>query len=455
VTRRLIRMATIIGIFVGALASGAHSQNLFEKLVLPGPLVEGHARFENDCGKCHEPFTRKSQTNLCLACHKDIAADRSAGQKLHGRRVDAAKQDCSHCHGDHLGRGADIVQFDKETFNHAVTNFVLRDAHVSVACGGCHAASAKFRSAPGQCVDCHKAADPHKGRLGERCDKCHDEVAWRHVKPFDHGATRFSLHEAHRAVSCSACHGGERYSGIGTACVSCHQIQDAHAGRYGAKCESCHAESKWTVVRFNHDKDTRYPLRGSHATVKCDSCHTGDLYRDKLATTCISCHRKDDRHKGQLGGKCEQCHSEVAWRRTTPFDHELTRFPLIGKHAAVACEGCHRSPDFKSTPLNCAGCHRDKHHEGRLGTNCGLCHNSVAWKKWRFDHDAQTKYPLTGAHRGLNCDACHVTRNVSSVVAPTDCYSCHRQDDAHQGSFGRACERCHSTISFKQVGRRP
>ena len=445
----------IVGILVTAFASGARTQNLFEKLVLPGPVVEGHAKLEKDCGKCHEPFSRKSQTNLCLACHKEIAADRSTGQRYHGRRLDAVKQDCSHCHSDHVGRDGDIIQFDRETFNHAFTDFALLGAHLSVACSGCHAAPAKFRNAPGRCADCHKSVDPHKGRLGDACEKCHGEADWGHVKAFDHGTTKFPLHEAHRAVSCSACHGGERYSGIGATCDSCHRIQDVHLGRYGIRCESCHGESRWPAIHFNHDKDTKYMLRGAHATVKCDSCHVGDLYRDKLAMTCISCHRKDDRHKGQLGSKCEQCHTEVSWRRTTPFDHDLTKFPLTGKHANVRCEGCHRAPDFKNTPSNCVACHRDNHHEGRLGAGCGLCHNSVSWKKWRFDHDAQTRYPLTGAHRDLNCHACHVTRNVQSVVAPTDCYSCHRQDDAHRGSFGRACERCHTTASFKQVGRRP
>jgi hypothetical protein len=448
-------MLTTGTIFASVLVPTARSQNLFEKLVLPGPVIEGHAKLEQDCGKCHEPFSRKSQTRLCLACHKEIAADRSANGKFHGRQRNAVKQDCNHCHTDHKGRDADIVQLDRETFNHAFTNFVLRDAHVSVPCGSCHAKTIKFRDAPGRCFDCHKTTDPHKGRLGEACDKCHGEAEWRHVKPFDHDTTSFPLKGSHRAVLCSACHAGERYKGISTTCIGCHQIQDVHSGRYGIKCESCHDESKWRTVRFNHDKDTKYPLKGAHAKVKCDTCHTGDLYRDKLSTTCVSCHQKDDRHKGQLGPNCERCHSEANWRRTTAFDHDLTRFPLIGRHAVVPCEECHRTPAFKNTPLNCVECHRDKHHEGRLGQNCALCHNPNGWKRWRFDHDTQTSYPLTGAHRDLNCHACHVTRNVTKVVAAKDCYSCHRKDDAHQGSFGQSCERCHTTTSFQQMGKRP
>ena len=454
-TRRLLVMAAIAGVFVTVLASGSRSQNLFEKLVLPGPVIEGHAKLENDCGKCHEPFSRKSQAKLCLACHKEIAADRSTGLRFHGRRPDAAKQDCNHCHGDHEGRGSDIVQFDRETFDHATTNFPLRDAHVSLSCGSCHARTAKFRDAPARCVGCHKEIEPHKGNLGESCDKCHNEAEWHRVKPFDHEATKFSLRDAHRSVSCLACHGGEKYKGIGTECVSCHVIQDVHVGRYGPRCADCHAENKWKVVRFNHDRDTKYALKGAHAKVKCDACHSGDLYRDKLATPCISCHRKDDRHKGQLGVKCEDCHTEISWRQTIPVDHDITRFPLIGRHANIRCEACHRSPEFKKTPLECVECHRDKHHEGRLGPNCGLCHDAFNWKQWRFEHDTRTKYPLTGAHRDLNCQACHVTKNMTKLVTPTDCFSCHRQDDTHQGAFGRACERCHTTTSFKQMGRRP
>jgi hypothetical protein len=450
-----LAIGPVIGvIIVSALTSGARSQNLFEQLVMPGPVVNGHAKLEKECGNCHEPFSRKSQMRLCLTCHKEIAADRSTGKGFHGRQLDATKNECTHCHADHKGRDADIVQLDRETFNHLLTNFELRDAHKAVPCVGCHAPTIKFRDAPGRCFDCHKAKDPHKGRLGEKCNDCHNEAAWRQVKPFDHNTTKFPLLGAHKAVACAACHIGERYKGIGTLCVDCHQIQDVHTGRYGPKCETCHDQNKWKPAHFDHDKATKYPLRGGHARVKCDGCHTGDLYRDKLATSCVSCHQKDDRHKGKLGSRCEQCHSETSWRKTS-FDHDLTRFPLIGRHAVVPCEECHRSLLFKGTPLNCESCHRDRHHEGRLGPSCALCHNPNSWARWRFDHDTQTRYPLTGAHRNLNCHACHAAKNVAKPTLPMDCVSCHRKDDVHHGSFGPTCERCHSTTSFKLEGRRP
>src|SRR3974390_3849008 len=122
----------------------AQSQNVIEKLVTPGPLVEGHAKLEKDCSQCHVPFSRQSQSNLCLACHKEIAANRQAPRGYHGRQTDAAKQECKYCPSDHKGRDADIIQFDRETFNHNVTDFQLKGAHASVTCGKCHAPAAKF-----------------------------------------------------------------------------------------------------------------------------------------------------------------------------------------------------------------------------------------------------------------------------------------------------------------------
>ena len=428
----------------------ARSQNMLERLVMPGPLIEGHAKLENECFGCHAAFSRQSQTGKCLECHKEIAADRLADRGFHGRQLDAAKQECRVCHTDHKGRGADIVQLDRETFDHAVTNFGLQGAHKTTGCNDCHAEAAKFRKAPSLCFDCHKASDPHKRQLGEKCDQCHGEDTWLHVKAFDHDATKFPLKGAHRSVDCAACHAGERYSNVATGCVECHRLQDVHLGRYGPKCQDCHDQAKWATARFDHDR-TRFPLRGGHAGIKCDFCHAGDLFRDKVATSCVSCHKKDDAHKGSLGARCERCHGDSNWRKTVAFDHDLTRFPLIGRHAVVPCEECHRTTaSFKDTRSACASCHKDAFHEGRLGPNCALCHNPNGWARWRFDHNSQTKYPLTGAHQGLDCHACHTIKNVTKVVLQTGCYGCHMLDDVHQGSFGRACERCHTTGSFRR-----
>jgi hypothetical protein len=30
-----------------------------------------------------------------------------------------------------------------------------------------------------------------------------------------------------------------------------------------------------------------------------------------------------------------------------------------------------------------------------------------------------------------------------------DCASCHARDDVHLGQFGRQCQRCHGSVTFK------
>ncbi len=62
----------------------AAAQTLLEKLIIPGPVIQGHAKFEKDCGKCHEPFSRQTQTRLCLDCHKETAADRTSKKDFTG-----------------------------------------------------------------------------------------------------------------------------------------------------------------------------------------------------------------------------------------------------------------------------------------------------------------------------------------------------------------------------------
>lgn len=449
-----VRLLLLLLAVAFATSAVVRAQSMFEKLVMPGPLIEGHAKYEKECMTCHEPFARQSQTRLCLDCHKDVAGDRQAKRGFHGKHATASVQECRHCHGDHKGRGADIVQFDRETFNHASTNFLLTGSHATATCDGCHKPKAKFRAAAGGCIDCHKANDRHKGRLGEACDGCHGDKDWKTVKPFDHAKTKFALAGSHKQVTCAACHAGEHYKGLAVTCVSCHQIQDKHAGRHGEKCETCHKPDKWAKVQFDHAAQTKFPLRAKHAQAKCEACHTGALYRDELKTACVSCHKKDDPHKGSLGNKCESCHKETGWRTKVAFDHDVTRFPLGGKHAVVPCEDCHRTTNFKQVERTCSACHRDTKHEGRLGSDCARCHNPNAWTRWRFDHATQTRYPLTGSHQGLQCHACHTTKATSKVSAPTTCVGCHRGDDIHQGTFGQTCEQCHTTTSFKQRGPR-
>ncbi|RMH41945.1 MAG: cytochrome C, partial [Alphaproteobacteria bacterium] len=350
----------------------------------------------------------------------------------------------------HIGRDADIVGLDAETFDHGLTDFALEGAHAAVACDGCHEAGKKFREAPGACVDCHKEDEPHKGRLGRECETCHKPVAWTDLRPFDHSKTRFALKDGHQKVACQACHVAETYKELPLTCVGCHRIQDVHQASVGPKCETCHSPAGWTKVSFDHAKDTKFPLRGKHAKAACQACHSPTDAKGEPKPDCVSCHKKDDPHKGKLGERCDSCHAEEGWREGVAFDHDITKFPLIGLHVLVPCEACHIDETYRGTPVDCVECHRqDDTHKGTLGPKCETCHNPNDWALWSFDHDTQTKFKLTGQHKGLVCRACHVEGMKNPLKPPTACIGCHRRDDVHKGRFGTNCGACHATDTFK------
>lgn len=156
---------------------------------------------------------------------------------------------------------------------------------------------------------------------------------------------------------------------------------------------------------------------------------------------------------------CAACHDEASWSvadRPLQFDHATTGFPLLGRHADVACRSCHRDLAFAHVGTSCADCHTDPHRL-RLGTDCAACHVPAGWTdrdQMRRRHD-ETRLPLVGAHERVDCDACHREPPGSDFAGtPTDCYACHAADyaattaPAHAGSgFGTDCVSCHGVFN--------
>jgi hypothetical protein len=223
-------------------AIDAHALEI-EKLVMPGPVISGHAKFEADCRNCHVAFAKTEQNTLCLDCHKDVARDLRTGAGYHGKSPNVSKAGCVSCHTDHQGREADIVHLDKDTFNHRFTDFPLRGTHQGVACNDCHIPEKLFREAETQCIACHKDDDSHKGNLGDRCASCHNEQNWlAAVTTFDHAeSTGYPLLGGHADVSCGACHADQTFKSTPTACVDCHRSDDVHTGTNGSTAKAATA----------------------------------------------------------------------------------------------------------------------------------------------------------------------------------------------------------------------
>ncbi|MDQ1345419.1 MAG: hypothetical protein QG586_949, partial [Pseudomonadota bacterium] len=137
----------------------AHAANI-ETLLMPGPVIAGHAKYEQECSRCHDRADRSRQAALCRTCHEPVAADIAQHKGFHGRLRGAEAAQCGACHTEHKGRPADIVKLEVASFPHAQTDFPLLGAHATVACAACHQAGRKHREALSACVDCHKQEDP-------------------------------------------------------------------------------------------------------------------------------------------------------------------------------------------------------------------------------------------------------------------------------------------------------
>jgi hypothetical protein len=288
----------------------------------------------------------------------------------------------------------------------------------------------------------------HKGALGPKCETCHDAASWKKAN-FDHNKTHFPLRGAHIKVACLKCHKDAQFKDKPPlTCIGCHKADDVHKGALGAECASCHSVVTWKDMKsFNHDK-TEFPLLGAHVKVACADCHKDSKFRDKVPLTCIGCHKADDVHKGGFGSNCASCHNAVKWKDVRSFDHNKTSFPLVGRHKQVECKQCHTTSDFKAAPTRCESCHKDTFHKARLGPDCALCHSPKNWLQVTFDHNRQTKFPLTGAHVTVECHSCHTEPVAGRPVVSSTCVACHKKDDVHRGSFGPNCGRCHNTRRF-------
>lgn len=491
----------------------------FRSLLMPGPVITAHEKYEDDCSLCHDTTDKKRQGQLCTACHDhdNIKADINAKTGFHGRLPGTVMDNCKHCHIEHKGRDANIVLFNTSAFDHSKTDFELLGKHGKTSCASCHKPKKKYAEAPSQCVTCHKKDDVHEGKQGKDCNDCHAATGWKNTA-FDHDKkTKFPLKGAHKKTGCDSCHINQKYKDTAKTCIGCHKIQDIHKGGYGTACNDCHTTVKWDAAKFDHSKTkfpllgahnstscnschssgvltkslakdcfschknddthkgrygnkcgdchtttqwskskfdhskTDFPLRGNHAKLLCSDCHQDNLER-KLKSTCISCHKKNDVHKGKQGEQCANCHNDKGWKNNVQFEHDLSHFPLIGMHAAVACNECHLTTQYNATPNACNDCHADDDvHKTRLGTDCHVCHNPNSWNNWLFDHDKATSFKMDGAHKKLGCYDCHNTPSEGKLRASRDCISCHRRDDIHNNQFGRDCGQCHTTNNFREV----
>lgn len=241
-------------------------------------------------------FTKIESSN-CTSCHKDI----------HNNKFG---QDCTRCH---VTEGWKIL--DERNIDHNKTNFPLLGKHVGLKCDKCHKPGLKFTKAQyDECRDCH--SDYHLGQFAVRpdkgaCESCHKVDGF---KPSlftiaTHNKSQFPLEGAHLAQPCIFCHKVMEsdpnhkvlnFKPAERQCAECHR--DIHLGQFAnanpaKECTTCHNNESWHQLKFDHNKDSSYPLKGAHAKVACAGCHQTAVNGTEkyivykpLDTKCVSCH---------------------------------------------------------------------------------------------------------------------------------------------------------------------
>ena len=256
---------------------------------------------------------------------------------------------------------------------------------------------------------------------------------------------------------------------------------------------------------FDHVR-TGFALTGSHANVRCESCHVGGIFRG-TPRDCASCHvggsqlsrsnvvKPASHFPTQLA--CDSCHSVVTFAGAK-FGHKGVASnacagchngsTTVGKPSGhmqtqASCGSCHKStttwvgakPDHSlfNSATNCASCHNGSAAVGKAathiptGVNCISCHNVSGWKPTKWNH---SQMPVSGqcatCHSGGFPPASGVTPNhvpykSLSGVAIANCDSCHKGGTSswnpgtlhNNVALSTQCATCHATTSYGATGK--
>lgn len=390
----------------------------------PGKLANAHAHLEglSNCTQCHE-LGQHIENQKCLNCHQEIKVRIDQQMGFHTTVRDS---NCIVCHSDHNGRNFDMIRWPEgkqEKFNHARTGYDL--------VGKKHVAA--------RCRDCHQAKNVRA-----------EDILDRKKDLLDH-----------------------TFLGLDRTCESCHV--DVHIGQFEKTCDTCHGVDGWKPAeKFDHAKG-RFSLLGKHRSVACEKCHQNEVaetnevvsfvrFRPVAFDTCSQCH--DDVHRGQFEETCERCHSTEGWFviNKQVFDHDKTRFSLIGQHSRVGCDLCHgKDPKLtRPTFAKCSDCHKDE-HQGQFmfrtdGGRCDACHSERGFLPAQFSQEdhLDTRFPLTGAHQAVPCFMCHKQTEMGSAQFfwsqdRLTCQLCHVTPHGRQFTRQIAqdgCEGCHQTRAW-------
>jgi hypothetical protein len=281
----------------------------------------------------------------------------------------------------------------------------------------------------------------------------------------------------------------------------------------------CHNENGWGVVNpsqalgENFHDATRFPLKGLHRDVKCQSCH-GPFgsrpvqYKGLAFHKCGDCH--PDGHEGQLAARagaapadCGDCHAVTGFHRRgsssrstqdpVPADGRAPRDRLSAVISSMLSSpgGSTRrcGPSWpasggervalvtmrpKRAPGDCSDCHRDPHQgqfaaQTMAGDDCAACHTTESSREGSLDHNRDSRFAdRRAAKRPASChkreahprrrpggDPIQTSRCPVRAVTSMNTGDSSRRARTHEASGAKRrrqdCSFCHLTDSFKKT----
>jgi len=331
----------------------------------------------------------------------------------------------------------------------------------ALPCNQCHTSQTSWGGAgfdhagvmPGTCINCHNGINatgkPTTGHptTTASCDTCHRTTAWLPAM-WDHtGVTQ---------GSCFGCHNGIDAQGMNNRHIPTSTVLS------GWSCDACHSPNtvSFSIHSFRHEEPRQGLMTGN-----CITCHNG-AYGSSGARGKPSDHMVTN-------ASCEQCHTTVAWRPASAFNHATavagqcaTCHGIVstGKKAGhiptvLSCDACHSIPP--STFATTSFAHLAS--QGIVAGQCETCHNGQYTSSNALGKN--TRHIPTA----LSCDSCHTIKSSFSrpttfrhdaahgpetVLGAGGCNTCHiggyqgaRTKPSDHPRTTDSCDRCHTSTS--------
>ena len=335
-------------------AKGCHSdagklefdyKNLTERYHGPQskfPLVKGHKGVP--CSDCHTGRKKKGKTTF-----DKIPTDCNASGKCHEDSLHKGSlgEECVACHSSrHVGRA-------QVRSRRAVPRRRQGRGQELPAQGRAPeervrglppaSASSPRRRRRAAAEGCHADDDAHKGRLGNKCEKCHVETG---DNIFNHNT--MSRVPARRQAPRRPLRRLPPVDHVQAAPDRLLWLSPRAARAQGPVRHRVravpHDARRSTDVKPLHDVGD-FSLRGMHDNLACERCHKDNRPLAGSGNLCINCHRQDDIHNNSLSPRCGECHTQ--WSFTPArFDHARVGCNLTGLHRTFACFDCHATGNF-------------------------------------------------------------------------------------------------------------